>query len=214
MQDYDIKDIFNLPLRVQLTVVAIFCLLIFYLGYQWDISSLKKELASVQAQETDLKLQLKALIDNLSTVNNDIAQLPTLQNLLIKWQTGFVTTDSLPDTLNEILRIGTSNQLQFQIFSPSSEIKDDAYPTYRRIPINAVVIGEYDQIATFLSQVANLPTLVVISNFELIKGQNKLYDRKEAEEPGYANRMTAALTLEVYRLADNVDKTEKAPHAK
>jgi type IV pilus assembly protein PilO len=214
MQDYDIKDIFNLPLRVQMSVVALFCLIIFYLGYQWDISSLKKELASSQRQESDLKLQLQGLIDNLNAVNNDIAQLPLLQDLLKKWQTGLVTTESLPDTLNEILRLGTNNQLQFQIFSPSSEIKDDAYPTYRRIPINSVVIGQYDQIATFLSQVASMPTLVVISNFEILQGQNKLYDKKEALEPGYADRLTAAISLEVYSLAETVTKTEKAPNAK
>jgi type IV pilus assembly protein PilO len=214
MEDYDIKDIFNLPLRVQLTVVAIFCLLIFYLGYQWDISSLKKELHSVQSQETDLKSQLQALIDNLNTVNSDIAQLPMLQALLKQWQTGLVTTETLPDTLNEILKMGTANQLQFQIFTPSSEIKDDAYPAYRRIPINTVVIGEYDQIANFVSQVANMSTLVVISNFELIRGQNKLYDKKEAAEPGYADRLTSAMTLEVYSLAETVTKTEKGPNAK
>jgi type IV pilus assembly protein PilO len=193
---------------------ALFCLIIFYLGYQWDISSLKKELASSQRQESDLKLQLQGLIDNLNAVNNDIAQLPLLQDLLKKWQTGLVTTESLPDTLNEILRLGTNNQLQFQIFSPSSEIKDDAYPTYRRIPINSVVIGQYDQIATFLSQVASMPTLVVISNFEILQGQNKLYDKKEALEPGYADRLTAAISLEVYSLAETVTKTEKAPNAK
>jgi Tfp pilus assembly protein PilO len=217
MQDYDIKDIFNLPLRIQLSVVAIFCLIIFYLGYQWDISSLKRELLSVQTQEIDLKTQLQALIDNLTSVNDDIAQLPALQTILKNLQSRLVTTQNLPDTLNEILKVGTSNQLQFQLFTPGAEIKDDAYPAYRRIPITTVVIGEYDQIANFLSQIASMPTLVVIANFELVKGQSKLYDKKEAQEPGYADRLTAAIGLELYRLIDKSEKSEKietTPNAK
>ena len=218
MQNVDIKDIMNMPLRMQMAVISVFCVLIFYLGYQWDISSLKKELRSVQAQQADLKTQLAALMDNIGSVNSDIAQLPRLEQMLKVWQTQLVNVDNMPDTLSEILKLGTTNQLEFQLFTPGSDIKDDTYPLYRRAPITTVVIGEFSQFATFISQVANMHTLVVIANIEIAKGQNKLYDKKEAEEPGYANRLTGAMSLEIYHLATKEeiekDNAEKKPNAK
>jgi Tfp pilus assembly protein PilO len=211
MQDIDIKDIFNLPLRGQMAVIGIFCFLIFYLGYQWDISSLKKELISVKTQQADLKTQLQALMDNLGNVNSDIAQLPKLEELLKQWQSQLIKVENLPDALNEILKIGTTDQLEFQLFTPGSEIKDDTYPLYRRIPITTVVIGEFSQLANFISQVANMNTLIVITNLEIAKGQNKLFDKKEAEEPGYADRLTGAMSLDVYHLATK-EELEKDIH--
>ena len=209
MQNYDLKDIFNLPLRIQMGVVAIFCLLIVYIGYQWDIASLKRELLTVQAHESDLQDQLKSILANLTTVENDIAQLPALKKVLTNLQDNLVKADTLPDNLNEILKMGTANQLQFQIFSPGAEIKDAAQPNYRRTPINTIVVGEYSQIANFLSQIANMPTLVVINNLALLRGMTKLYDKKEAQEPGYANRISAAISLDVYRLVETTPENTR-----
>jgi type IV pilus assembly protein PilO len=202
MDNYDVKDLFNLPIKIQLTVVAVFCLIIFWLAYQWDISSMKQQLASLQPQEADLKTQLQALTLSVAEVNNDIAQLPKLQDLLKQWQGQLVKPSNLPDLLNDILKKGTANQLEFQLFNPGSETKDDKYPDYSKVPISTVVIGDYHQVATFMSQVANMPEIVVIGNFQLARGQNKLYDKKEAAQAGYANRLTGEITLEVYHLAE------------
>jgi type IV pilus assembly protein PilO len=202
MQDYDIKDIFNLPIKIQMTMVGVFCLLIFYLGYQFDFSSEKRVLLSGQTQEKDLKMQLGALEDNISDLNKELAQLPQLQVLLKQWNAQLVKADALPDMLNDILKLGTTNQLQFQLFNPSAEIKEEAYPIYEKVPINAVAIGEYHQTANFISQVANLPTLVAVENFVMSKGQAKLFNKKESMEPGYADRLTTLVVFEIYYLAN------------
>jgi type IV pilus assembly protein PilO len=205
MKNIDLKDIASLPLKIQLIVSGIVFVLIFYLGYLWDSSSLTKELVASQQEEQDLKIQIDTLLKVLALMNSDVAQLPTLENALKDWQKKLVKPSELPDVLNEILKIGTANQLQFDIFNPSPEIKEDAYV---KVPIKTVVIGDYPHIATFISQVANMPWIIVINNLVITKGTNKLFEKKAAEQPGYENRLTAELTLDVYSL------TEKQEHAK
>jgi type IV pilus assembly protein PilO len=202
MQDYDIKDIFNLPVKVQMMVVGLFCVLMFYLGYQFDIAGLKHELLSAQTEEKNLKMQFEALESDLGDLNRELAQLPQLTNLLKKWNDQLVQTTNLPDMLNDILKLGTENQLEFQLFNPGAETKEDAYPVYDKVPINVVTIGDYHETANFMSQIANLPKLVVIDNFIMSRGQNKLFDKKAAAQPGYANRMTTLLIFQIYHLSD------------
>jgi type IV pilus assembly protein PilO len=174
----------------------------FYLGYQFDIASKKHELLSAQTQEKDLKTQLQALEDDLGDLNRELAQLPQLQALLKKWNNQLVETNNLPDMLNDILKLGTANQLEFQLFNPASEVTEEAYPVYEKVPINVVTIGDYHETANFMSQIANLPKLVVIDNFIMQKGQNKLFDKKAAAVPGYANKMTSLIMFQIYHVAD------------
>lgn len=199
MIDYDIKNITNLPLKAQLLVSSIFFFVILYFGYLWDFSALNRQIASGKQQEQDLKIQVEALIDDLADLNDEISQLPKLKEMLQTWQAKLVKPSELPDLLNEILKVGTNNQLQFDLFNPGAEVKEDLY---YQVPIKTIVTGDYNQIASFLSQVANMPWIVVIDNFVINKGQNKLYEKKIAEQPGYANRLTAEITLEVYHLAE------------
>lgn len=199
MQNYDLKDITNLPVKIQLIFIGILCGVIFYFGYMWDISSLQKQLTAKKTQEQDLKIQLQALINSQASINNDIAELPILQIKRTEWQSRLVKPSELSDLLNDILKIGTANQLVFDLFNPGEVVKENLY---QKIPIKTVVIGDYNHIGEFISQVINMKTIVVIDNFTVQKESSKLYDKKLAEQPGYANRLSAEITLEVYQIAE------------
>ncbi len=120
----------------------------------------------IEHQEDELKIQVQAFLDNLESINNDVGQLPQLEKSLETWRATFVTQAQTPDLLNDILRIGTNNSLRFDTFSPGAEMNEGLYV---KIPIKIVIKGTYEQVANFISQVANMTSIVVIGNFSMAK---------------------------------------------
>lgn len=202
MANFDLNDI---PISMQFFITALICGVVFYFAYMIDFSSLHHVIASSQRQEADLKVGMEAALDTEAAINADLSQLPQLQKTLKTWQNTLVKSAELPDLLNEILKLGTANNLQFDIFSPGEKTKDG---DYIKVPIKAVITGNYDQVASFLSQVANMSWLVGINNF-VIEEKNLTTSRK----PGAAEldgQLIAEVTLEVYSLPDQPEVTHAA----
>lgn len=84
--------------------------------------------------------------------------------LLIK---SFPTQSQVESLLENITKLGTSDHLKFVNFKPQQPI---AHEFYAELPVAVTVMGQYHQIAHFLSGIANLPSSVVgINEFELTK---------------------------------------------
>lgn len=186
------------PLPVQIFFIVFACSVVFYVVYGWDVSFLQRQLAASQQQEQDLKVQVEAFSNNLESINNDIAQLPELEELLNQWQTKLIKPQDLPDLLSEILKIGTNNGLVFDTFNPQAAVNEGVYI---KIPIRVVAHGTYQEIATFLSQVANMSSIVVIGNFNLANAAATTAAGSTPPSADVAGNLTAELTLEVYYLA-------------
>lgn len=195
MLDYDLKIVYTWPWPAKFFVIGMFCALILYMGYFFDITNLARTLRGIKQQELDVKQQFITVFNQQSVLEGDVAALPKLKDLLINWQRKLIQPSALPELLNEILKIGTSNQVQFNLFTPLSEEKEGIY---NKVPIKVVIVGGYNQIAGFISQVANMPWIVVIGNFTLSKEKQ---DTKTVKETGNEHLLTADLMLEVYYLA-------------
>lgn len=195
MKNYDIKKIYEWPLMIQLFVGCILVLVVLYLGYLLDIVPLQSEIKAAQQQEDDLKGQFKISLDRQVSSQTDVLLLPKLQNLLALWEQRLITAPDMPALLDTILKYGQDNQLKFNLFDPGSEVK---MGPYTMIPLRITLIGTYDQIGGFLSEVANMQRLVGIANFTI----GKESDEFSAENPEPINSdlpLTADLTLDIYR---------------
>lgn len=208
LKDYDLKNIADLPFKVQIVVCCVLCALVIYFGYLWDISYQEKELQAIQNQEGDFKTQYQGIAVNLVNLQNDLSQLPQIRAAIEKQQAKLVKFASLPDLLNEILKVGTTNQLQFDLFSPGAPVKEKYY---LRVPITAIATGSYNQIANFFSQIANMPMIVVIGNYQIARPQGKLNEKRLTTQAGYINQLQAQFVLNVYTLPEEVPVTNKTP---
>jgi type IV pilus assembly protein PilO len=71
--------------------------------------------------------------------------------------------------------------------------------SYVKIPIKVVVVGNYHQIADFISQVANMSLTVVIGDFMLTdENQGVLLGDKLAKQATSQHLLTSEMMLEVY----------------
>lgn len=196
MANYNLKNFYEWPLITRSLIIGLFCVVIFYLFYLWDISSLRNQLTTAEQQENDLKNQFQLLIKKEIAIKNEVANLPNLQTSLHDWQKKLTSFSELHEILSEILKIGAGNHLQFNLFHPEPKIKVGYY-FKTRIKVNAT--GNYDEIANFISQIANLQKIVVVSNFIIEKSTLKKSVENESDD---RNALTAEIILEIYQLPE------------
>ncbi len=76
--------------------------------------------------------------------------------------------------------------------------------TYNKVPIKVVVVGNYHEIAGFISQVANMPWIVAIGGFTITKEtDSSLLGDKLAKQAVAQNLLSAEMTLDVYTFPES-----------
>jgi len=200
MTKYDLKTIYEWPISTRALVAGLICVLVYFFGNRIDISPLKMKLLNSQQQELNLKQQIELMLSQQVAIKNEISKFSQHQKMLIEWQNKLIKYPDLPELLNQILKIGSTNQLHFALFSPGAETKEDLYS---KVPIKVVVVGGYHQLADFISQVANLPQLVAFGDFTVSKeNKSDVLGVKLTEQANAQNQLTAEFILDIYYFAE------------
>lgn len=206
MNKIDLNNIHEWPLATRCVVIALICVLVFYIGYKWDIAALQKKLQTSQSEENDLKLQYQAVIKKQMAARVELVHFNEMRVLLTQWQKKLIRYDELPELLNQILKIGNNNSLYFSLFDPGDGVEDNHY---QKIPIKIIAAATYHQIADFISQVANLPWIIVIDNFGIsTENRNDVLGTKLAETANSQKLLTLNLILNVYYKPDIIPETK------
>ena len=195
---YDVKKMYEWPLLAQVFIMVLTALFIVYLGYFIDLVPMQEQVRSSDQQQEDLKQQFKVSLDQTVSITNSIQLLPKLQELLSLWEHRFISTAELPTLLDTILKYGQENGLKFNLFDPGTEMKAGKYTM---IPLHINMSGSYDQISSFMSEVANMPKMVIVGNFSLLN--ENMDEELTTANPEPLNSdltLTSDLTLEIYRL--------------
>lgn len=188
---YDIKEVYDWPLIPKAILIVLMCVLLLFLAYFFDFSGSLRRLGLAKQQEIDLKTQFVSLSNSEADIKQELKKYPMLEEVLVAFQKKLIAPDDLPEVMNDILKMGEQNGLKFINFTPGKEEKLDKYI---KITVKAVVTGTYDQIANFMSQVANIDRFVAIGNFTIVKAAQAQANAATAE----SGHLTADLTLEIY----------------
>ncbi|MFZ2315053.1 MAG: type 4a pilus biogenesis protein PilO [Gammaproteobacteria bacterium] len=203
----NLKKIYLQPLRVRIIFFLLIFIFVFYLGYRWHLASLVKVLSNAKQQEVELKQQYEMVIAKESILKQELADFPMLQRTLTQWKEKLITYSELPELINDILKLGANNHLNFSHFNPEEEKRADYQAAiYYKTPIKMIAVGSYHQLADFVSQVANLPNVVVIGDFSISnENTNDMLGEKLAAQANAENLLTADITFEVYYLREKVN---------
>jgi len=152
------------------------------------------QLASEQARELTLKNEYRTKI--AQAVN--LEALKKQRNLVLE----YVSTleKQLPNKaemdalLSDINQAGLGRGLQFQLFKPGQVAVRDYYA---ELPISIRITGNYHDIASFASDIANLPRIVTLNNMKLAAG-------KDQSEP-----LTLDATAKTFRYLDQEEIEEQ-----
>ncbi|HVY53474.1 MAG TPA: type 4a pilus biogenesis protein PilO [Gammaproteobacteria bacterium] len=195
LKKIDLRNFYEWPLLARSIIIFLVCVGVFFGGYFFDFSNLSSQIYARYKDEQDLKSQIQSILKIEESMEGSVSQFSELVGMLDSWQAQLISANNIPDLLNQILRLGSQNHVKFILFTPGDKSKKDDYFV---MPIKAIVLGNYQQLASFISQLANLPQIVVINNLSIASTAEK--DKSDNGEA--ANQLTAGLDLEVYYLAN------------
>ena len=142
-----------------------FCVLLFAaivgFGYWYKIMDQGDDLERKQKQETQLKKEFSdkaAKVANLEPLKKQLAE---MQDMLAEMLRQLPNKTEMPDLLVNISQAALSAGLETQLFQPGAETTKEGF--YAEKPITLRMIGGYHQFGSFISKVASLPRVVILT---------------------------------------------------
>jgi len=133
------------------------------------LSGQQEELEAGEQEEVTLREEYKTKVQqaiNLESLRKQRDQVNEYVSTLEKQLPSKAEMDAL---LSDINQAGLGRGLQFELFKPGQVVVKDYYA---ELPIDIKVTGNYHDIGSFTSDVANLPRIVTLSNMNLVTGKD------------------------------------------
>lgn len=164
MNELDFEQVATWPFEVK-TVVALFVAIFVGVGtYYGLVSSKLPLLEAAQKKEDDLKQTYRAKYNiavNLQAYEEQLARIKEDFSSMLK---SLPTSNETPGLLDDITFVGTSAGLTFRLLNWQKEIPKEFYT---ELPIQMEVTGNYHEFGEFVSNIASLPRIVTLHDFDV-----------------------------------------------
>lgn len=170
--------------------------LILFFGWWFKISAQQEELDTARQQELTLKKEFaddQAKVVNLEAYRKQLDDMKEMLQTLLRQ---LPSKTEMPELLNNITQAALSAGIETELFQPGAEVMKDFYAEK---PIQLRMLGTYHQFGTFISNVASLPRVVILTMHDV--------SLKPATSPGGKASASGLLILEgtvkTYRYLDD-----------
>ncbi|MBS1156547.1 MAG: pilus assembly protein PilO [Proteobacteria bacterium] len=184
----DPKDAGNWPIPVQLLCMLLLFGLILTGGYFYVWADQLQELEAAQVKEEQLKQQFldkKKQAVNLEAYRQQLLEIQQAFGAMLKQLPNKAEMETL---LTEINQAGVGRGLLFELFRPGAEIKTSEFVEQ---PIDIRISGNYHDLASFVSDVAQLSRIVTLGNIQLA--------------PAKDGQLTMQAVVRTYRVLDEAE---------
>ncbi|GAA0858797.1 type 4a pilus biogenesis protein PilO [Aliiglaciecola litoralis] len=173
MNELDFEQVANWPFEVKTVVTLFIVVLVAVGGYYGLISSKLPVLDKVQAKEAELKQTFAAKYRIAVNLEAYEEQLKRIQDDFSSMLKSLPTSNETPGLIDDITFVGTTAGLTFRLINWQNEIPKEFYT---ELPIQMEVTGSYHEFGQFVSNIAGLPRIVTLHNFDITRdgGQLKL----------------------------------------
>jgi len=171
MNDLDFEQVAVWPFEVKFVVALVEIILVSVLGYFLLVNDKLPLYESEQLKEEELKNSYRvkyAIAANLEAYEEQLARLQLDFSSMLK---SLPTKNETPGLLDDITFVGTSAGLTFKLLNWQQEVPKEFYT---ELPIQMEVAGQYHEFGQFVSDIAGLPRIVTMHDFELTQQSNGL----------------------------------------
>ena len=159
-RNLDRNNIGGWPQSVKITFTVLAAVVILFFGWWFKISNQQDDLASLASQEVQLKQQFVKQQERAVNLDALKKQLSEMQDMLRQMLRQLPSKTEMPQLLVDISQTALSAGLQTDLFQPEPETVKEFYAVK---PIKLKMIGTYNQFGTFISGVASLPRVVILT---------------------------------------------------
>nr|WP_136251428.1 type 4a pilus biogenesis protein PilO [Ningiella ruwaisensis] len=178
VNDLDFEQVAIWPKEIKILVALVCSIVVGAICYYAIISGKLPQMEAAQKQETDLRQEFESkyrIAVNLEAYKEQLARIEKDFSSMLK---SLPTSNETPGLLDDVTFVGTDAGLSFKLLNWQQEIPKEFYT---ELPIEIEVVGAYHEFGQFTSNVANLPRIVTLHDFEITRSGNELSLRMQAK---------------------------------
>lgn len=169
MKDFDLNNldfqrVGAWPTPVKVVACALIFALIVGFGWWWKVNDKRAELRGLEATEQELLQQFEYKQSKVVNLEAYKAQLEEMKEILRQMLRQLPSKTEMPDLLVDVSQTALSTGIDNQKFEPGPETVKDFYAEK---PINLRMVGDYHQFGSFVSGVASLPRVVILTMHDI-----------------------------------------------
>ena len=204
LRDLDINNIGGWPREAQLGFCAIVALLIVGLAWWVFVRGQRNELEKLELQETELRAEFETKQGRAANLEPLKQQLVQMEQQLQQMLRQLPSKTEMPELITDISQTALATGIQNELFQPAPETKKEFYAEK---PIALRMVGTYHQFGAFVSGVASLPRVVIMTMHDISLQPKGAKDNPNARiSPN--SPLELAGTVKTYRY---LDEDEAAP---
>lgn len=162
--DLNAENIGTWPKPVKAIAIGVLCVAIIIAGYMLDIKAKQEELHAVALKEEKLKKKFKSKYKIAANLEGYRVQMKTIQEYFGAMLRQLPESTEVPGLVEDISHVGLANGLIIRSIKLKSERQKDFYT---ELPIEIIVAGGYHNLGQFVSDVAALPRIVTLHDFNI-----------------------------------------------
>ena len=204
LRDLDFNDIGSAPVSVRYVILGFLLVLILVIGWFLLIKAKTEQLEMVQGLELNLRAEFEkkqAKAANLEAYEAQLAEMAELLETMFRQLPSRTEMDKL---LVDVSQTALGAGIDVQLFQPNTEAYHDFYAER---PISVRMLGDYHQFGEFVSGVASLPRVVILTMHDI---SLRRAGTKDVGVAGNDGRLILEGTVKTYRYIDEEEAAERA----
>ena len=198
LSELDINNIGGWPREAQLGFCGLIVLLLVVLAWFLVVSGKRDELTALETQEADLRTEFETKQGRAANLEPLKQQLAQMEQQLQQMLRQLPSKTEMPDLIVDISQTALATGIQNDLFQPGPEAKQEFYAEK---PIMLRMVGTYHQFGAFVSGVASLPRVVIMTMHDISLQPKKTKDNPNARI-GANSALELAGTVKTYRYLD------------
>jgi len=204
LRDLDFNDIGSAPTSVRYIILGFLLVIILAIGYFLLIKAKTEQLELVQNLETRLRVDFEAKQAKAANLESYELQLAEMQELLETMFRQLPSKTEMDKLLVDVSQTALGAGIDVQLFQPNAEAYHDFYAER---PISVRMLGDYHQFGEFVSGVASLPRVVILTMHDI--SLRRANERDVGANAG-DGRLILEGTVKTYRYIDEEEAARRA----
>ena len=209
LRELDFNNIGQWPQNAKIGLCAFIALVILLLAWLLFVRDKRTELEGLQGQETELRTEFETKQGRAANLEPLKQQLAQMEQQLQQMLRQLPSKTEMPDLIVDISQTALATGIQNELFQPGAET---AKEFYAEKPIALRMVGTYHQFGAFVSGVASLPRVVIMTMHDI-----SLQPKDAKTDPnariGSNSALELAGTVKTYRYLDEDETAAQAAAA-
>ncbi|ACA12742.1 type 4a pilus biogenesis protein PilO [Xylella fastidiosa] len=201
LSDLDFNNIGAWPQKVKMVFCVLVGFFIVIMAWFLVISGEREKLSVLEGKERELRSEFQKQQERAVNLQPLKQQLAQMEEVLKQMLRQLPSKTEMPDLIVDISQTALSSGLVNELFQPGDEVLQEFYAEK---PISLRMVGSYHQFAAFVSGVASLPRVVILTMHDM-----SLKPKTNRNNVSTRGLLELSGTVKTYRYLDDQEIVNK-----